>query len=362
MEHVKVVIGANFGDEGKGMMTHYFSQQAEGKVLNVLHNGGIQRGQTARGHVFHCFGSGTLDGADTYYDKPFIANPLGWLQECDELGERLKILAHPECRMTTPFDMLLNQAVEKARGKERHGSCGLGIFETIIRDKTCSVAVSDIFDQNRLYEKLKLIRDTYTPSRMKELGVNAIEDCSIDPYMVAAHEMSRHVELCARENAWSKYDTVIYEGGQGLLLDQDNTEYWPHLTPSSTGSKWLVENLPECDDTEICYVTRSYMTRHGAGRFDTECRKEDINPDIVDTTNVPNEFQETLRYGYLDLDSMTNRILADLSLYRRKMPVKCGVAVTQLNYTDGKLCCCDGYRSTRELGFADRLYLFNKEA
>lgn len=360
MEHIKVVIGANFGDEGKGMMAHLFSQQAEGKVLNVLHNGGVQRGHTARGHVFHCFGSGTLDGADTYYDQPFIANPLGWLQECDELGFRIKILAHPKCRMTTPFDMLLNQAIERQRGNGRHGSCGLGIFETIVRDKTCSVTVNDLFEQDRLYQKLKFIRDNYVPDRMKELCIEFMDYCSIDPYMVAAYEMSKYVELHARENAWSKYDTVIYEGGQGLMLDQDNDEYWPHLTPSYTGSKWLAQILPEHINTEVCYVTRSYMTRHGAGRFDTECAKEQINSQIVDATNAPNEFQQSLRYGLLDINALMERINHDFNLYRGPK-TSCSIAVTQLNYTMGKLCCTDGFRNVQELNFADKLYLFDKE-
>lgn len=50
-------------------------------------------------------------------------------------------------------------------------------------------------------------------------------------------------------------------------------------------------------DTEICYITRSYFTRHGAGAFPTECDKNVINPNIIDETNSYNDYQQIIRYG-----------------------------------------------------------------
>ena len=88
MKNVKVVIGANFGDEGKGLMTDYFAGQARDKgetCLVVCSNGGAQRGHTVRvtteeqsesdiRHVFHHFGSGALEGAATYLPHFYIVN------------------------------------------------------------------------------------------------------------------------------------------------------------------------------------------------------------------------------------------------------------------------------------------------
>lgn len=92
MTDVKIVVGANFGDEGKGLMADYFCHQAVSqgkKCLNVLTNGGAQRGHTVvtptgKRHVFKHFGSGTFAGADTYLLKSFILNPMEFIRELNE--------------------------------------------------------------------------------------------------------------------------------------------------------------------------------------------------------------------------------------------------------------------------------------
>ena len=75
MKEVKVVIGANYGDEGKGLMTNYFARQADKKhkkCLNILFNGGAQRGHTVENgdfrHVFHAFGAASYQDVDTFYN------------------------------------------------------------------------------------------------------------------------------------------------------------------------------------------------------------------------------------------------------------------------------------------------------
>ena len=63
---------------------------------------------------------------------------------------------------------------------------------------------------------------------------------------------------------------------------------------------------------EVCYVTRTYMTRHGVGRFEEECDKSLINPSMIDETNGTNQFQGRLRYGELDVNGLLNRVENDL--------------------------------------------------
>ena len=100
---VRIVIGANYGDEGKGLMTDYFAAQGaeQGKrVLVVTSNGGAQRGHTVtlpdgRRHVFHHFGSGTFAGADTFLCRNFILNPILYEEErsvLEKSGEDLFLL------------------------------------------------------------------------------------------------------------------------------------------------------------------------------------------------------------------------------------------------------------------------------
>ena len=147
MKNVKIVIGANFGDEGKGLMTDYFTSGPDDIV--VLSNGGAQRGHTVSKpdgtrHVFHHFGSGTFNGASTYFPKEFILNPIIFRQEYEELlniGYIPTVYGGAGCMTTTPWDMLANQIIESSRGKDKHGSCGMGIYETIQREKVMIMKV-----------------------------------------------------------------------------------------------------------------------------------------------------------------------------------------------------------------------------
>ena len=124
-------------------------------------------------HVFKHFGSGTLKGVPTYLSKHFILNPILFREEWEGLvkkkGVTPKVIVHPEAIITTPYDMIINQIVETYRGKNRHGSCGFGIFETITRNKAvkyktlnarCIVKFSD-FDRDLIRNILREYRGEY---------------------------------------------------------------------------------------------------------------------------------------------------------------------------------------------------------
>ena len=130
----------------------------------------------------------------------------------------------------------------------------------------------------------------------------------------------------------NEYENIVFEAAQGLLLDQNNLKYYPHLTPSNTGiknPKKIIENVKWDDDINIetCYVSRTYLTRHGAGDFPTECRKNRINKSMYDKTNVPNPFQDTLRYGTLDLKDLYVRCATDVMNFGDKK----SIAITHCN-------------------------------
>ena len=352
---IKVVIGANFGDEGKGLMTDYFCHQSTlrgEKTLVVLHNGGAQRGHTVvtpdgNRHVFHHFGSGTLVGADTYLSEEFVLNPMIFRQEWEELESMKaipKVYVNHTCRVTTPFDMILNQIIEESRDNARHGSCGMGIHETMIRD-VCNYPIEMWFDSSdeakRYY--LKEIRN-YLSERLLDFGINKIpdnwkeivnSDLLIENFISELNFMGRNISI-RFDRFIEYYDCVVFENGQGLLLDQNNNEYYPHLTPSNTGIRNPLEIISKIDcklNIEVCYVTRTYLTRHGAGRLDGECDKQEINPDMQDLTNVPNPHQGTLRYAKLIEKSLEERILKDFEP-ARKYGAKLSLAITHENEYD----------------------------
>lgn len=354
-KNVKVVIGANFGDEGKGLMTDYFCHQSALRGENcivVCHNGGAQRGHTADTpeglhHVFHHFGSGTFAGADTYLSEEFILNPMVFRQEWKELeklGYKPTVYINPSCRTTTPLDMIINQILEESRSDGRHGSCGMGIFETIKRyEDGYGYSASDLLrisDRGKR-ESIEALRHTYLPKRFNELKIQPSKeweeiinsDGLVNKFLEDLEFMSGMVGVYSDIDALENYQNIVFEGGQGLLLDRNNIEYFPHLTPSNTGlknPKEMILRLFPNADVEVCYVTRPYLTRHGAGRLDNECSKKEINPNIEDSTNVPNPHQGSLRYGKMDVKELQERICKDFSM---GSSAKLSLAITHVNET-----------------------------
>ena len=362
MRNIKIVIGANFGDEGKGLMTDYFCHQAEQRNENcivVLHNGGAQRGHTVTTptgikHIFHHFGSGTFCGADTYCSKDFILNPMIFSQEFDELkvlGYEPKVYIHPLCKITTPFDMILNQIIEEHRSGNRHGSCGVGIYETLLRTKEnrYSIFFGELLflTDEQIKKRLQLIRDEWMRVRFKTEDIefiseewsNVINSSSLINHYLADLKFMKDVSVKADDGILSYYKNIVFENGQGLLLDQNNTNYFPHLTPSNTGIqnplKIISKSFPNRNNLRIeaCYVTRTYLTRHGAGRLDNECKREDINRDMFDHTNLPNPHQGTLRYSFINVDELMRRISKDVQIIYKQYPhnLRYSLAITHIN-------------------------------
>lgn len=367
MPNVKVVTGANFGDEGKGLMTDYFAHNAvinNKSPLVICTNGGAQRGHTVvtpQGvrHIFHHFGSGVLTNTPTYLSDSYIVNPLIF---CKERAELLKLNANtrcfinPDCIVSTPYDMLVNQALEIKRDKNRHGSCGYGIYETIKRERVLGNSRMKDLVTSRI-PKLKTIRD-YAFKRLKDNDIN-LKSPDMPCYILECFENDQLLENFSEDfhfmlsnthitddSIATMFDTLIFENAQGLLLDMNNLEYFPHLTPTSTNntlSRKFLDGFSSdfAQDIEICYVTRSYLTRHGAGRLDTECSKECINATMCDQTNVTNSLQGEFRYGYLDISELEKRIHQDMKGYRG-YAAKASIAVTHLNETNNMLATSTG--------------------
>lgn len=339
-----IIVGANYGDEGKGLVSDFMTNTYIEKgynVLNILHNGGAQRAHTVElpngtRFVFHHTGAGSLAGADTYLTGQFIVNPMVLKEELEALAAlncKPKVFIDDTLRVTTPFDMMANQILEEARDfDKRLGTCGMGIWESIVRNNHIRLTVQDLmiamnheasFD-DIMRKTLYRIREYYKGWRLKDTKIpeewmkliddnNIIEHFIQDLYWMMMDEQMYYTPslfLNTPQKVWApykNYDVVIFEGGQGLLLDGNIKEGSEYTTPSNTTtynpaktlSKWGRQTGTEVDNCHIIYVTRTYMTRHGRGELYDEQDVSYIEKGvrIFDKTNVPNPWQGALRYA-----------------------------------------------------------------
>ena len=343
IKNIAVITGANYGDEGKGLGTYQFCKSFIKKGLNPLvicHNGGAQRGHTVihKGtrHVFRHAGSGSFLDCPTYLSEDFILNPIIFREEYEELLEKgveldNKVFVSEKCLVTTPYEMFLNDMKERKRNKSKHGSCGLGIFETIQRNKEVNFAIGDLYISATTHKIKSEINKYFNKCVEEENLFKYKKDYMNDPmltdiintYFEDLKFMYSKIQIINSEDEkdfLERYDSLVFEGAQGLLLDQNNKEGFPHLTPSNTGADNPIKilsnlDLSNLDWIEVCYITRTYLTRHGAGHLENECSKDEVNSIMYDKTNVPNEYQDTLRYGYLDINKLIKRVNNDFKKY-----------------------------------------------
>ncbi len=327
----QVVIGAQFGDEGKGRMIAQYATPYGDQGIVIRFNGGAQAGHTvvrADGlrHVFSHVGSGAFSGAATFLSRFFVCHPILFLREIDTLaaqGVKPVVYIDPQSPVTTPYDMLINQIVERERGAARHGSCGVGFGETLERHlrPPYALTVVDLANRAALLAKLDAIRRDYAPVRLMQLGCAAAferhadllwSDAILERFLEDAEHFLQRVTVSDMRTA-TQGRQVLFEGAQGLLLDQDRG-FFPHVTRSNTGLRNVVTLAAELALTrlEVSYVTRAYVTRHGAGPLPHELPEKPY-PGVVDPTNVPNAWQGSLRFGWLDLNVLGNAMVGDLA-------------------------------------------------
>src|SRR5215510_1541502 len=351
-----VIVGANFGDEGKGLAVHtVVARDLDAAVIRF--NGGAQAGHTVvaedgRRHVFSHFGAGTLLGAATFLSRFFVVQPSVFAREAAELagiGVKPVVFVDPDAQVTTPFDVFINQWVEETRGGARHGSVGVGFGESIERfEHGYPLAVRDLGDDKSILEILTCIRQAWLPIRLAKLGLQFTAErqkAAADPavmrqYLEQIHILRQNISPAPIDAVLSR-QTIVFEGAQGLRLDMDRGFKFPYVTRSNTGLKNVLALATDAgiEHLDVIYVTRAYLTRHGAGPLPNEVPKLAF-ADVVDPTNKPNPWQGTLRFAPLDLDLLSTTIADDLSdAAATAIEVEAGIGVT----------CVDQIRSGAEL-------------
>ena len=351
------VVGKNYGDEGKGLVTASLCSSFK-KPLIIKHNGGAQAGHTVENEergtrfVHHQIGSGAEYGADTLFAETYYPDLYQIRKEIEKFKSIFRyvprIYGEEGCCVTTVDDILLNMAIETKRGKNRHGSCGMGINECSERISagykiTLKQIAGSSYDGLR--NLLVNIRKEYTHKRIIELEISEqnpyysmiLDENILYNFAVEIKDNSRFIELVSADSTWLKrYDGLIFESGQGLLLDKDYTANAPHLTSSKTGIteplKFL--NKRSLSLQEAIYVTRTYVTKHGAGPLSHEFKTSDWADLEVDMTNLYNEWQGDIRYAshgraYDFLLPVANDI--------KDINIKPSLAITHMNETGGKI-------------------------
>lgn len=348
----KVVIGAGFGDEGKGLVTDWLCRSCV-KPLVIRFSGGQQAGHTvvAHGlrHVFSNFGAGTLQGAPAYFSRFCTVDPVAIVNELNVLrakGVEPLLSIDAQCPVTTPYDIACNQH------RHPHGTCGAGVGDTLNREEHYySLTFADLFYPWTLETRLDLFR-TFFYEDYAGVSAEQFVDCCAT---VASSPFVRKTYGLPHGD-WSD---LIYEGSQGLMLDQ-RIGFFPYVTRSNTGTANAVALHGSCDQ-EVYLVTRAYQTRHGPGPLSNERLPHNIKENPQET-NVCNPFQGALRRSLLDVSMLEYAIGRDELLRSAK---KRHLVITCLDHVEDELrftwrqeiVCCDNEaefvgRIAERLGFA----------
>ena len=363
-QSISVVIGKNFGDEGKGLATDYLCR-GPGEVLNIRHNGGAQSGHTVetedgKRFIFHQLGAGSFRHSRTFWADTYYPDLYKLKDELDGFISAAGFAPGISCDRATctvlPCDVLVNMALETMRGDKRHGSCGMGINEADLRIKAgYGITIREFLadDAAVLQDKLRRIRDEYLVKRLKETGL-ADEDNEYTAMLRSDDVIANMLEVMMRnarfvnvvddtERLIRSYENIVFETGQGLLLDGECERFMPHVSASRTGLNNPVRFLKRygLEPTDAVYVTRSYVTRHGAGPLPCTCGMGELGDLQYDETNVPNAWQGTIRYarheGYREF---VGPVLSDIT--QNGYNGRRTLFITHLNETDGMIRIQDG--------------------
>jgi adenylosuccinate synthase len=323
-----IVVDLGFGDAGKGLVTDFLVRHFEAGVV-VRYNGGAQSAHNViapdgRHHTFSQFGSGTfVPGVKTYLSKHVVVHPGALLVEgniLEGLGVQdafSRLHVSDQCLVITPFHQAANRIREMARGENRHGSCGIGVGETVedalLNAEDC-VRAGDLVNPSRLRRKLRSIRELKRDQLIKlcsdrlseELLASEWEifenDNVIDRW-ISSISLISNLGLIVDDSTLERWlhqtETVIFEGAQGVLLDEDKG-FHPYTTWSNCTARnayaLIAELAPDSGVFQIG-VLRAYAVRHGPGPLPTETG---TLSSMVSEHNKHNEWQGAIRYGWLD--------------------------------------------------------------
>ena len=280
-----IVIGAQWGDEGKGKITDLLSRSAD---VVVRPQGGVNAGHTlvVQGQTFklHLIPSGILYpdteciiGSGTVIDPSVLLREIEQLKALNISVDNLFIsqIAH----VTMPYHRLMDKASEERRGKHKIGTTGRGIGPTYAdKSERTGIRVIDLMNADDLREKL-----TWTITYKNVILEKLYNISPLDPeeviaeYLDYAEKLRPHVVDSSLKiyEAISKKKNILFEGAQGTLLDLDHGTY-PYVTSSNpvAGGACVGSGIGPTVIDRVIGVAKAYTTRVGEGPFPTELHEE----------------------------------------------------------------------------------------
>ena len=340
-----VVIGTQWGDEGKGKIVDWLTDHASAVIrFQGGHNAGHTLVIKGEKTVLHLIPSGILrDNVDCYIASGVVLSPEALFVEVDELqtsgfdvAKRLKI--SQTCPLILAFHVALDQAREAARGNNKIGTTCRGIGPAY-EDKVArrGLRVGDLFDEDALKIKLKELIDYHNFQLVNLYHQPAVDyQTVLDRLLKDAARLRPMVADVPNElyEAMQKGDNLLFEGAQGSLLDIDHGTY-PYVTSSNCISGGAATGAGVGPQTlnYVLGIVKAYSTRVGEGPFPTE-----LNCAIGEHLGVKgNEFGATTgrarRCGWIDIVALKRSVqLNGIS----------GMCITKLDVLDGldevKLC------------------------
>ncbi|EPV6089898.1 adenylosuccinate synthase [Proteus mirabilis] len=349
MSNNVVVLGTQWGDEGKGKIVDLLTERAK---YVVRYQGGHNAGHTlvidGEKTVLHLIPSGILrENVVSIIANGVVLSPEALMKEMTQLEERgipvrSRLLLSEACPLILPYHIALDNAREKARGEKAIGTTGRGIGPAY-EDKVArrGLRVGDLFDKKAFAQKLKEIIEYHNFQLVNYYKVEPVDyQKTLDDIMAIADILTGMVvdvsDLLYK--ATQKGELVMFEGAQGTLLDIDHGTY-PYVTSSNTTSGGVAtgSGLGPRYVGYVLGIIKAYSTRVGAGPFPTELFDE--TGDFL--REKGQEFGATTgrsrRTGWLDIIAIRRAVqINSLS----------GFCMTKLDVLDGlkEVKVCVGYR------------------
>lgn len=321
-----IVVDLGFGDSGKGTITDFLVRERHAGLV-VRFNGGAQAGHNVvtpegRHHTFSQFGCGSfVSGVGTHLGPGCVLHPGGMLVEAAALARvgvsdiLARTTADARALLVSPFQQAAGRLRELLRGAARHGTCGVGVGEAV---SDARIHVDDTLRAGDLGRPAVLRRVLRRQQERKraELAEGArldepdavpewaflIDPSAVERVLAAWAPLAKQLRLLDEDQTRARIraaQTVVFEGAQGLLLDE-TWGFHPHTTwhdCTPSGALSLLGGL----DVRITRlgVLRAYATRHGPGPFPTEDREQ--NAGYPELHNDDRGWQGPFRTGPLDL-------------------------------------------------------------
>ncbi|MFD9876723.1 adenylosuccinate synthase, partial [[Kitasatospora] papulosa] len=281
-----VLLGAQWGDEGKGKATDLLGGSVD---YVVRYQGGNNAGHTVvvgdQKYALHLLPSGILSpGCTPVIGNGVVVDPAVLLSELSGLNERgvdtSKLLISGNAHLITPYNVTVDKVTERFLGKRKIGTTGRGIGPTYAdKINRVGIRVQDLYDESILEQKVEAALEQKNQLLAKVFNRRAIESGKIVEEMLQYAEQIKPFvadTTLILNNAIDEGKVVLFEGGQGTLLDVDHGTY-PFVTSSNptAGGACTGAGVGPTKISRVIGILKAYTTRVGAGPFPTELLDED---------------------------------------------------------------------------------------